>query len=223
MPKRKLDADIAAQVLHTGGVSVTGLATIMQKLAGQSSGGHSEVFRQTLRTSNEELLLPMLVNVNLQLAATGEDWVWSYMDPQKLMAFLLEEAIGVQDGLADVFAEALSRCPGSMASPWSLVVGFDEFVPGNKLSSDHSRKAMVLSFSFLELGAGPLSRGVAWVTPIVVRSNIIAQAPQLNPNAARRRGVVATASSNPILPQRRRRSMLGLAKHHNSATLSLDC
>ena len=35
-----------------------------------------------------------------------------------------------------------------------MIVGYDEFVPGNKLQLQSSRMAMNLSFTFLELGSG---------------------------------------------------------------------
>ena len=56
--------------------------------------------------------------------------------------------------------------------PWSIVIGFDEFVPGSKLNLLNHRKCMVLSFSFLELGEG-LRHESAWFSPVVVRSEIM--------------------------------------------------
>jgi hypothetical protein len=60
-----------------------------------------------------------------------------------------------------------------MANPWSLVVGFDEFTPGNKLQADNRRKVMVLSYSFLELGQFSLCHNVVWTTPVCVRTSVI--------------------------------------------------
>ena len=56
--------------------------------------------------------------------------------------------------LQQLLKKALRESPSSRERPWSLVVGFDEFVPGNKLQLQPSRKAMNLSFTFLELGSG---------------------------------------------------------------------
>ena len=55
------------------------------------------------------------------------------------------------------------------------MVAYDEFVPVNKLSTDKTRKTMVVSFTFLELGAAALSRGTVWTTPVSVRSTTIAK------------------------------------------------
>lgn len=51
---------------------------------------------------------------------------------------------------------------------------FDEFAPGNKLVTDNRRKCMVLSFTFLQLGQHAISNGVAWITPSVLRSVVLA-------------------------------------------------
>ena len=50
---------------------------------------------------------------------------------------------------------------------------FDEFAPGDKLKIDNARKAMVLSYSFRELGQEGLSNASLWNTPIVIRSRMM--------------------------------------------------
>jgi hypothetical protein len=47
---------------------------------------------------------------------------------------------------------------------------------GNKLNIDHARETMVLSFSFLELGAEAMMSGAAWLTPVCLRSTAIDKA-----------------------------------------------
>jgi len=71
------------------------------------------------------------------------------------------------------YERALAETPARHDRPWNLVVGYDEFSPGDKLNHDNKRKVMVLSFSFLELGQSCLSSGVFWSTPVAVRSVII--------------------------------------------------
>lgn len=44
---------------------------------------------------------------------------------------------------------------------------------GNKLNVDRARETMVLSFTFLELGQEAMSSGMAWLTPVCLRSNVI--------------------------------------------------
>ena len=102
---------------------------------------------------------------------SGVPWSWLYVDPGKLLTVLLSESAALQ-GLYD---QAWARSPATIQAPWSLVVAYDEFVPGNKLSTDQTRKTMVVSFTFLELGAAALSRGTVSTTPVSVRSAAIAK------------------------------------------------
>jgi hypothetical protein len=67
------------------------------------------------------------------------------------------------------------RHPPSIEHPWSLIVGFDEFTPGNKLQCDNRRKTMVLSFTFKELGQMSLSKAMVWHTPVCIRTSCITQ------------------------------------------------
>jgi hypothetical protein len=96
---------------------------------------------------------------------------WEFADPNRLLA----EAVDHSPGLAAMISDAVRRSPPSMARPWSLIVGFDEFVPGNKLQADNRRKSMVLSFTFRELGPAAMSSALAWHTPVIVRTQIIGQ------------------------------------------------
>jgi hypothetical protein len=65
--------------------------------------------------------------------------------------------------------------PPSIEHPWSLIVGFDEFSPGNKLQCDNRRKTMVLSFTFKELGQLALCKALVWHTPVCLRTSVITQ------------------------------------------------
>jgi hypothetical protein len=94
---------------------------------------------------------------------------WEFADPNTLLVSLVEHS----SALNRLFTEAVRISPPSVVKPWSLVVGFDEFVPGNKLKVDNRRKTMVLSFSFLELGQAALSQGLAWQTPVCLRASLI--------------------------------------------------
>ena len=73
---------------------------------------------------------------------------------------LLSCAVAESPSLQRLFRDALRIRPCSREAPWSLVVGYDEFVPGNKLQLQPSRKTMNLSFSFMELGADRADRRI---------------------------------------------------------------
>ena len=91
--------------------------------------------------------------------------------PGRLLDLLLRE----NPFIRTCFEEAWRVSPSSHARPWRLLIGWDEFVPGNKLAIKNTRKTMVLSFSFLELRER-LGSDAAWVTPLAVRTSVIQQA-----------------------------------------------
>lgn len=101
----------------------------------------------------------------------GETFEWQYVDPATWLASMVSRSPVLQD----MFASAWQRSPSSSERPWRLVLGFDEFSPGNKLQVQNRRKCMVLSFSFLELGQEALSSGRGWFTCVVLRSTFIAK------------------------------------------------
>jgi len=66
-----------------------------------------------------------------------------------------------------MFAVGMEAHPCSASNPWSIIVGLDEYTPGNKTKLNNRRKCMVTSYSFLELGLENLGRDAAWMTPAV--------------------------------------------------------
>jgi len=112
----------------------------------------------------------------------GGTFAWKYADPCELLMMVVSEA----PLLSECFKHAAARSPPSRDRPWSLVLAWDEFCPGNKLQVDPSRKAMVLSFTFLELGQDCISNGLAWITPVVVRTAILRKVTGAWPNFLRR-------------------------------------
>ena len=78
--------------------------------------------------------------------------------------------------MAELFAGALAENPPSLERPWHIILGFDEFAPGNKLKVDNSRKCMNLSFTFLEFGQSVWCTEVAWFTSVFLLSSVIGQA-----------------------------------------------
>lgn len=112
------------------------------------------------------------VRHTLQMPLTaGGTFTWEFADPNALLASMVAHS----RQLNALFTEAVRRSPPSLDKPWSLVVAFDEFAPGNKLKVDNRRKTMVLSFSFLELGQFALNNGAVWQTPVCLRTTLIHQ------------------------------------------------
>ena len=84
----------------------------------------------------------------------GGQWQWPLCQPNLLFSIMVSESKPLQTLLKAAFLSS----PCSRERPWSLVVGFDEFVPGNKLQLQPTRKAMNLVFTFLELGSDSFGR-----------------------------------------------------------------
>ena len=82
--------------------------------------------------------------------------------------------MGKSSALESLFAAALAKAPCSIHRPWSLIIGFDAFAPGNKLAV-HSSPQVYGSVRLLP-GVGP--RGdiwrPGWITPAVIRSTVLA-------------------------------------------------
>ena len=88
----------------------------------------------------------------------GDPVDWPMAHPGLLLQLVLTE----KPALQEVFARGLRKHPNTKDSPWSIVIGFDEFSPGDKLKTDNRRKTMVISFTFLELGCGAPSSTRQW-------------------------------------------------------------
>ena len=130
------------------------------------------VTRKTLERGSASSAASLRRVHTLDMVRPDEEFDWEFFDPNRLVAHLVEAS----PKLSSAFAAAASRHPCSSGRPWHLCVVWDEFVPGNVLSSTNARKTMVLSFSFLELGQDKLWHGKCWFSPVVVRSKIISRA-----------------------------------------------
>jgi hypothetical protein len=164
-----LPPDILPNVMHQGGVSMTGLAKLLATLQGTDPASVTWN-RAVLGQANSEMFHRIKCADELRMLG-GDSWTWIYVDPFKLLTILMAESVALQAS----YEEAWARSPASPQTPWSLLVAFDEFVPGNKLATDQTRKSMVVSFTFLELGGAALAKGKLWCTPVIVRSAMIAK------------------------------------------------
>ena len=129
-----------------------------------------------MNVSRDELLEQFharfdLVKTSISLELNDGSWRdWSVADPGLLLSMVLRE----RPELANLFAVAMDAHPCSSSLPWSIIVGFDEYTPGNKTKLNNQKKCMVTSFSFLELGLENLGRGAAWMTPAIALHTSIA-------------------------------------------------
>ena len=81
-----------------------------------------------LRDANLERFRALHTVLHLRLH-NGEPFAWEIVDFSKALPAYLANS----DGLRRLYCEAAARRPPTGARPWSAVVAFDEFVPGNKL------------------------------------------------------------------------------------------
>ena len=94
---------------------------------------------------------------------------WELADPSRLMQLTMSKCPKLQA----VYGRALAKHPCSPDAPWRLIIGFDEFVPGNKLKVDNSKKVMNLSFNFVEVGHTALAQVATWFVQISVRHQVV--------------------------------------------------
>ena len=174
MVKRKrldISDETLQQLLHTGRISNQGLSRLLKKLSGKDNDPAENTIARHLAEVNSAAFKTLGWEVPV-LLTDGRQWIWKLLDPCKTLAAIVEKSPGMQA----LYAQAWRRTPPTPATPWRVVLGFDEFTPGNKQSLDQTRKTMVVSYSFLELGQAALSRGRVWVTFACIRSVMIKEA-----------------------------------------------
>ena len=164
---RECDNALDAWLLH-GGITNQQLLSLVQA-NGQVRLPTEGVSASTISDATRGRYLAIRVTKQLD-RESGGPYQWSFCCPNLMLSMLISES----EELQALYSRALDETPNSMDKPWSLAIGFDEFAPGNKLKVDNRRKAMVLSFNFLELGAHALASDATWLTPIVVLHSVSA-------------------------------------------------
>ena len=71
----------------------------------------------------------------LDLQDHEQPFQWVILHPLKL----LQELLDTSASLKEAYIEAANRSPLGPDRPWSLIIGFDEFAPGNKLKVNNHR------------------------------------------------------------------------------------
>lgn len=167
--KRRKTENLQTRSLLQHGASISAVARIAARLRDLPD---LEVNRYKLTRASDSLFAQLGRVHALDLVRPEEEFKWEFLDPNRLVAHLVHAS----PKLAGAFAAAAARHPCSSDRPWHLCMVWDEFMPGNVLSSLNARKTMVLSFSFLELGQDKLWHEECWFSPVLVRSKIIGRA-----------------------------------------------
>ena len=147
------------RVLNTRGTSNEALRNIMAGLYDERAPG------QGLVTDVAQARFGSVCKVLRLPDEEGGELSFECCDPNLLLCRSRWAAYRLQKA----FLQALGRSPCTKDQPWSLVVGWDEHVPGNQLALQSSRKSMNLSFTFAELGDFS-HNDVCWITPMVVQA-----------------------------------------------------
>lgn len=164
--RREADIKSVQQVLHLGGISNVGLQNLLHEL--ERSGAPTAAGTHLMDAAFHSKFDAM-GHSELMQKTDGSTFLWEFVNPLKMLPQLIEES----PALANLYTKAISEKPPSMNDPWQLILGWDEFAPGNKLKVDNRRKCMNLSFNFLELGPAALSQDWTWLTPVCIRSCVI--------------------------------------------------
>ena len=151
-------------LLHTGNVTISGLAKILSKLDVDGAPG-----RKSLKQANYIILKKVARHFDLELENEERPFKWEVSEPQ----LLLQEMVHVSADLQELFAQAANAAPCTEDAPWNIIIGFDEFTTGDKKKPNNRRKTMVTSFNFMELGSTALCHESTWMTFALCRAHII--------------------------------------------------
>lgn len=216
------------RLLHMGGVSNAGLSNILQEIRRSIPADLPGCSASQINQAALDRFMGLRFVDRLALADDEGFVEFEYVDP----AAFLSTSISESPLLARTFRAALETAPSSPSSPWRLVLGFDEFAPGNKLKTDNRRKTMVMSFSFLELGqalgrlavkfvrAPPLASGMCWVSD-AYRFSVSLRPPSCEAVRFPRsfRGGRTTCRAKRLLPKGRFGMRVGLVHLRRSADI----
>ena len=119
----------------TSRISNQGLSRLLKKLSGKDNDPAENTIVRHLAEVNSAAFKTLGWEVPV-LLADGRQWIWKLLDPCKTLAAIVEKSPGMQA----LYAQAWRRTPPTPATPWRVVLGFDEFTPGNKQSLDQTRK-----------------------------------------------------------------------------------
>ena len=156
-------------LLHTGGISIQGLVELLRK--GRALG-RDGISSSALYEANLARFMVVRHVESIPMENDADNFEWELAHPGRLLSTMIESC----PELERLFLSAAARHPCISSRRWKLIVGFDEYVPGNKLKLHNQRKCMVLSYTFLELGLDCLRQDTAWFTPVVLRLSVLENA-----------------------------------------------
>ena len=163
---RALANDPSEQTLHlqsllnTGGVSKAGLRDLLRRLEARA-----DLLPDAASHFSDAVDARWLAVRHTEAMPTndGDQFEWEFCNPNLLMAMMINESPALQE----VYAVLANKMRDD---PCSLVLAFDEYVPGSKQRPETNRKSMNLLFNFAEVGPEALCHDISWFLPISVRT-----------------------------------------------------
>ena len=147
MPPKKKQRELVNDILSTNGATNQAVKEIIQKI------NQADLLKEPLEVTDwhmrhvyDDIWGTLGHSETFQLA-NGEEFKWDFLDPNLLIGRLISK----HAALRQAYRAAWERKPSSRENPWNLVVGFDEYSPGNNLQINNKRKVMAINFTFLEL------------------------------------------------------------------------
>ena len=144
-----------ASVVGTPGISRSALERVVAKLCRRARGAESA--RTITRRAHDARF--QHVEARLELPSVrGDAFVWRLCHPARMLELLLAES----EQLQLWFSEAWEQHPCTERTPWTLLIGWDEFVPGNKLASRPSRTTKDTCVASSPLWPCTISKETLW-------------------------------------------------------------
>ena len=126
--------------------------------------------RGCLHAAAEDLLLQVEEVIVLPLQSGGQ-FEWTCCNVGKLFDVLSFDC----PEFSNLLSELYQRQPCTPSKPWSLIVYYDETVPGDPLRLDHVRKFMGVYITLKEFGPTMLKHERVWLPAAMLRAGIISR------------------------------------------------
>ena len=160
-------SQVAANLDAVLGIKGGSMSNLLQVVNALQADEDEQIDPRMLRNVAREPFEEVRRDLALPLASGGEVVV-PVADPSSLVA----ASIRASDTMQAIFMSALKSHPCTLATPWNLLVTWDEFTPGSMHNPGKPKKCMVVNFSFQQLGVA-LHSDRCWWTMAVIRSSIL--------------------------------------------------
>ena len=154
-------------------LSVLGLAEkkllkVVEKIRDNQEIFDHPIGRKAISHATKHLFNQCRTTIKLR-RATGPAYKWQCSNVGKTFNLLGVECAPFGKMLRRLHA----RSPSSYEKPWSLILYYDETVPGSPLRLDQVRKFMGVYASIKEFGPSALKHERNWIPAAVLRKNVI--------------------------------------------------